>query len=202
MSATDREALEGRVREAVEAGAVDRATELVLEGHGGEIFRFLHALTGNPDTASQAFSLFAEGVWKSLPRFEWRSSLRTWCYVIARRAALTLRREGVKARVQVPLSDAISQLERQVRLQTLTLIREERKSRLAELRNALPEDDRALLLLRVDKELEWVDIARALSEVELDEAALKRESARLRKRFQLVKERLVEAGKKAGLIDG
>ena len=62
------------------------------------------------------------------------------------------------------------------------------KSRFAELRDALPDDDRELLVLRVDKALSFDEIVRVTSEpgIELAPADLKRESARLRKRFQLV----------------
>ena len=53
-------------------------------------------------------------------------------------------------------------------------------------------EDQELLLLRVDRELEFSEIAMILlSDGDSpDEAAVARESARLRKRFQLLKERL------------
>jgi len=52
-----------------------------------------------------------------------------------------------------------------------------------------------LLVLRVDKGLAWNDLARVMYAEDgplLDDEGLKREAARLRKRFQHVKERLLE----------
>src|SRR5438309_1153719 len=60
----------------------------------------------------------------------------------------------------------------------------------------------ALRLLRVDKQLAWADIARVmLAEGEAAaEAVVKRESARLRKRFELLKQKLLELGRREGLV--
>jgi RNA polymerase sigma-70 factor (ECF subfamily) len=51
-------------------------------------------------------------------------------------------------------------------------------------------------------ELAWIDLARILYEGEtpLDDETLKREAARLRKRFQLVKEKIYEMARKEGLV--
>ena len=83
----------------------------------------------------------------------------------------------------------------------------ERDSRFAlvALRDGLPDEDRMLLVLRVDRGLAWNDLARILSEEEgdraTDDASLAKEAARLRKRFQLVKERLREMAKREGLLE-
>ncbi|HEY4059502.1 MAG TPA: hypothetical protein VGM39_22945, partial [Kofleriaceae bacterium] len=67
------------------------------------------------------------------------------------------------------------------------------RNRVRELRETLPEEDQLLLVLRVERELEWRDLSRVMNpEQELDEEMLTRESARLRKRFQAVKDRLRE----------
>ena len=55
----------------------------------------------------------------------------------------------------------------------------------------------------VDRQLAWTELAQVLHEDEatsLVGEALKREAARLRKRFQLVKERLYEMGRREGLV--
>jgi hypothetical protein len=51
--------------------------------------------------------------------------------------------------------------------------------------------------LRIDRDLAWRDIAKILG---AEDDALDREAARLRKRFQFVKERLHALGKARGLI--
>jgi RNA polymerase sigma-70 factor (ECF subfamily) len=56
--------------------------------------------------------------------------------------------------------------------------------------------------LRVDRGLEWKELARIMlgDEATITGPLLERESRRLRKRFQHVKERLVAAGRRQGLI--
>lgn len=65
-----------------------------------------------------------------------------------------------------------------------------------------PEDDRVLLVLRLDRQLPWEEIAEVmLGEENPTRAALTKESARLRKRFQLLKEKLPEQVVASGLLD-
>jgi RNA polymerase sigma-70 factor (ECF subfamily) len=89
-----------------------------------------------------------------------------------------------------------------VRTQTKPYLRTEAKSKLAELRDSLPPEDRTLLVLRIDKGMEWKDLARVMlgEEADVSDAQLTKESQRLRKRFQLLKDRLVEQGRKEGLF--
>ncbi|MEO7328665.1 MAG: sigma-70 family RNA polymerase sigma factor [Minicystis sp.] len=175
-----------------------------MKGYGPEVFRFLLAWSGDEAAASEVFSLFAEGIWRGLGSFDWACSFRTWAFGVARRTSLRHRRDGGRrAAREIPLEhcSAISAIEEQVRSRTLSYLRTERRNRFAELRDALPPDDRALLLLRVDRKLAWNDCARAMHDGEqpLEDEALKREAARLRKRYQLVKEKLLEAGRREGL---
>jgi RNA polymerase sigma-70 factor, ECF subfamily len=98
----------------------------------------------------------------------------------------------------VGLSSAsqVMELAARLRTETLSVLRTANRTALERLRDELPEEDRELLVLRVDRELGWREIAIVLAESGNradrigDEAALTREAARLRKRFQLVTERL------------
>jgi RNA polymerase sigma-70 factor (ECF subfamily) len=208
MDQGEREELERTIRGRAEAKDFAGAATAALRAYGPEIFRFLVALYPREEEAAEVFSLFAEGVWRGLPRFAWECSFRTWAYAVARRTSLRYRRdEGRRARRQVALEELseLSAIEEHVRTETLSYLRTERRSRFAELRDGLPEDDRALLILRVDRGLGWNDLARAMhedDEAPLDAAALKKEAARLRKRFQLLKERLVAIGRSEGLLHG
>jgi RNA polymerase sigma-70 factor (ECF subfamily) len=75
------------------------------------------------------------------------------------------------------------------------------KVALTRLRDELPQEDRTLLVLRVDRGLPWEDLARVfLDEESPAEGDLRRESARLRKRYQLVKERLRVRAREVGLL--
>ena len=91
----------------------------------------------------------------------------------------------------------------EVRTTTAVHMRTEVKSRVAELRDSLAPEDRELLMLRVDRNLSWMDLATVLrgeDDAPLDGEGQKREAARLRKRFQIVKDRLREMARKQGLL--
>jgi RNA polymerase sigma-70 factor (ECF subfamily) len=197
---------EDAIREAFDAGDLARTATQTLEQYGPEVLGLLVALHRDRDEASDAFSVFSERLWASLPKFEWRCSMRTWVYMIARRVSHDVRRgEGRRAHRNVPLSSVVSRVAVQVRTRTLTMLRTETKTAIMKLRASLPEDDQTLLVLRVDRQLEWNELARVFLDVdgkedEADPDVLKREAARLRKRFQLVKERLLAMGREQGLV--
>jgi hypothetical protein len=74
----------------------------------------------------------------------------------------------------MPDSELLSQVALQVRTQTKPYLRTEAKSKLAELRDSLPDEDRTLLVLRIDKGMEWKDLARVMlgEEAEVSDAQL------------------------------
>jgi RNA polymerase sigma-70 factor (ECF subfamily) len=206
MDEQQRQALERDIRSRVAAGDCDGATTAALSGYGPEILRFLVAMHGNEAAASDAFSLFAEGVWRGIARFAWECSFRTWAYAVARRVSLRQRRdEGRHAAHRAPLGEdsVVLRIAADVRTRTLSFLRTERRDRFAELRDALPPEDRELLILRVDRQLAWNELVHALQGDDaepLTDERIKREAARLRKRFQLIKERLLAAGRRDGLL--
>jgi RNA polymerase sigma-70 factor, ECF subfamily len=202
--ATTGEAFEVDVRRLLDGGDPAAATSLVLRRLGPEILGMLVALHRDADEAADAFSLFAEKLWLTFSKFEGRCSVRTWSYVLARRAGHDVRRRerrhGRKAYAlsEVPEIEAIAE---RVRTATLTMLRTETKSKLVELRETLPEDDQLLLVLRVDRKLSWDALAFVFLDEGADAAALERECARLRKRYQLTKERLRALAVEHGLIE-
>ncbi len=192
---------EAAVRRQCEQGRAPEAVATALELYGAEVYGLLVGLCRGRDEADDAFSLFAEGLWQSLPTFEWKCSLRTWVYVIARRCASELQRKARRPHVALSEAGEVSALIARIRTETAPYRRTDVKSRLAELRASLPQDDQLLLVLRLDRELAWDDLARVFAGDDADAETLKRESARLRKRFQIVKDRLVELGRKEGLFN-
>jgi RNA polymerase sigma-70 factor (ECF subfamily) len=145
-------------------------------------------------------------VWRGLPSFAWESSVRTWVYAIARNSVRHRQRDAARRRRRVAnQTDSFFEgMVQKVRTETTPFLRTEKKTRLQALRDALPEEDRMLLVLRVDRGLAWNDVARVVSQDEgppLDAAAVAQEGARLRKRFQLVKDRLRELAKREGLTE-
>lgn len=196
--------VEREVRRLCEEGSVAAAAVAAIRAYGPEILGFLIAQHRSEQDANEVFSIWSERLFRGLPSFGWNSSLRTWTYTVARNASINFVRDRkVRARRELDArSGEIAAVEQQVRTGTPMYLRTEAKSKLAAIRDALPPEDRMLLVLRVDKRLEWKDLARVMlgEDGELTEAALAKESQRLRKRFQLLKEKLLEAGKRAGIL--
>lgn len=191
--------LESQIRTAWDAGDFARATTVALRGYGPEVLGFLVGVTHDHVRAEEAFSLFAEHLWQGMTRFEWKCSVRTWAYLLARNASTDLgRREARHQRSRVTLSASpAAEIAACVRTETMSLLRTEKRTRFQRLRDELPEEDRTVLVLRVDRDLAWRDIAVVLG---AEDTAIEREAARLRKRFQLVKDRLRALGKARGLV--
>jgi RNA polymerase sigma-70 factor (ECF subfamily) len=172
----------------------DRAhtVEEVLQDHGAEIFGWMLATLSSDTDAADAFSLFSEDLWKSLARHQGRCSMRTWCYMLARCAVSRVLEARAGGRT-VALSDApISGVAAQAREATLSYLRTDVKQRVRSLREQLDPDDQILLVLRVDKDLGWRDIAIVMFGDGAGEPELARHAARLRKRFERVKTQLRE----------
>jgi len=209
MDKDEAEQREADIRARWEARDLDAAATLALRRYGPEIFGFLLALHhGDEDEAADVFATFAEQLWRGLGRFGWQSSLRTWAYAIARHTSSSHRRAAQRwARRREPLSTtAAEKIAEQIRTETISYLQSQRKQAITELRKSLPPDDQQLLILRVDRDLPWLDLARVFltsepdAEREPSPEALNREAARLRKRFQIIKQRLLDMGKKRGLF--
>lgn len=203
MDDRGRAKIETDVRAACDRGDHAGAAACIVSKYGPEIFSFLAAFHRDDTEANDAFADFAEAVLRGLPTFAWQSTLRTWLYAVARNIARTRRRNEVRRRKRVGFAGAstLDGVVEQVRSDTAAYLRTEKRTRIQRLRDSLPEDDRMLLVLRVDRDLAWNDLASVLHDGPLDGPALTREVARLRKRFQLVKERLREMAKREGLVE-
>jgi RNA polymerase sigma-70 factor (ECF subfamily) len=181
------------------------AATLVLRSYGPEILGFLLARTRDEAAAEEAFAMFTEDLWRGLPRFEGRATVRVWAYTLARHAAVRLESSpGRRRKRNLPLDAAeeLSRLEHRLRTETARFLETEFKDRISALRARLSEEERTLLVLRVDRDLDWLDVARVFAGGEPTPASLKADAARLRKRFQLVKAKIREMAEKDGLIDG
>jgi RNA polymerase sigma-70 factor (ECF subfamily) len=190
------------VRARCEAGELDAATASAVEGYGEEIYSFLVARMDSEDRAADVFSQTCEDLWQSLRTFEWRCSLRTWFYRLARNAAVRYEKVPANDLARRQALSQIGDLADQVRSRTQLHLRSEVKDRFQELRSRLPTDDQMLLILRVDRALAWEDIVRILDdEVSEDDDALQRASARLRQKFPKLKDRLRELARSEGLLD-
>jgi RNA polymerase sigma-70 factor (ECF subfamily) len=200
----DRSATEQLIRDAFEAKDFEQAATLAVEHYGAELLGFLEGLTRDADAASEVFQQWSELFWRTLPSFEWRCSARTWAYKLARRAAHDHgRREQKHGRAQ-PLTDLsrLSVAVERVRSATTAYKRTDVKSQFQQLREQLSQEDQSLLTLRVDRGLQWHELAEIMlgDDASPTEQQLKAEAARLRKRFQLIRDRLRKLAQSAGLI--
>jgi RNA polymerase sigma-70 factor (ECF subfamily) len=192
MTPAARAALEVELAAKLAARDFAGAATLALRGYGAEIYSLLSSLHRAHHDADEAFSIFCEALWKGLPGFAGRSSFRTWAYTVARHASCRLRERDRGAREVLVTSSAFEEMALAVRTASRSRL-QRAQTQMQKLRETLPPDDQLLLILRVDRELDWKDLARVMNEDgTLDEAALARESARLRQRFQSIKERLRE----------
>src|SRR5262249_48750349 len=117
------ESREAFIRALCEKGDFDTASTEAIRLYGPEVFGFLLVLhAGDEDVASDVFSTFCENLWKSLGRFAWECSLRTWAYAVARNASHAERR-AARRRAQrlAPLSacPAVEEMAARVRTETL-----------------------------------------------------------------------------------
>lgn len=188
---------EAEVARLLSVGDVAGATTLALRTYGDELFAFLRSTLRAPHDPEDAFSVLSATLWRSLPTFEWRCSLRTWSYVLARRTVMRFLR-GARP-LELPLSEVseISRLVAEARATSLPTIAPIR-DRFGELRAKLEPDDQMLLVLRVDREMPWRDIAEVLADEGDD---VERLAASLRKRFERVKVRIRTLAREAGLAD-
>ncbi len=187
----------------MEQGDLRAAATLIIRELGGEVFAFLRGVLHDEGDADEVFAATSERLWRSLPAFEWRSSLRTWLYVIARneaaRFALGAKRRNVGRVPPAELENVVAA----VRTETISALRTAKRDKIRALWGELSVDDRTLLILRIDRDLEWIDIARIFltnDEQTCTDDELTREAARLRKRFQLIKRRLAQRAREEGLL--
>jgi RNA polymerase sigma-70 factor (ECF subfamily) len=200
---------EERIHSAFAQGDLEGAATALLEIYGGEIFGFLVIRLRNKELATEAFADFTEDLWRGLAGFRWMCSARAWAYTLARHAASrTIRQRRRRGAHVVSLSSAgpLSELAERVRSETGIALRTTTRNRIVELREQLPIGDQMLLMLRVNRGLPWLDIARIMARGSVDDAVelpterLTTEATRLRKRFQKAKEKLRRLATEAGLL--
>jgi RNA polymerase sigma-70 factor (ECF subfamily) len=194
-----RDDLEAEVAQFRASGDYKAAATRTIDGYGPEVLGFLDTVLNDHDVAREAFALACEDLWRSLPRFEGRSSMRTWFYVLARHAASRLRRASLRERRHTPLSEAPEWPARTSRSATEPHLRSSVRNGFAAIRNGLPERDRALLVLRVDRDMSWREIAEVFAPGATEPAA-QRVATKLRKRFQVLKATIRKRAQAAGLL--
>jgi RNA polymerase sigma-70 factor (ECF subfamily) len=193
-SAEEAAALEAEVARLRAAGDLAGAATAAIRGLGPAVLRDLRSLLRDEEDAAEAFSQFAENLWKGLPAFRGEAALRTWAYRLAWNAAQNLRDAAWRRKGRRLATGEASALADEVRTKTAVVVERQRQA-LEKLRAALPVEDQSLLVLRVDQGLSWAEVAEVLAEEgrPVDPGALM-------KRFERLKEKLAKLAKEQGLL--
>lgn len=187
--------VEARVQDLLARGDVRSAAAEAIRGVGPDVLRYLRAMLRDEADAADAFSLFAEGVWKGLGAFRGEASVRTWALRLAVHSAGKVRNEAWKRRVRRFDTGEASAIAASVR--TTSRVRAEVHSDgLEKLRQALSPQDQSLLVLRIDQRLSWTEIADVLAGSGAPVAV-----NTLCKRFERIKRRLALMAKEEGLLE-
>ena len=166
---------------------------LVMRELGPSVYGLLMTLLRKrEDAAEEAFSLFAENLWRYAPTYRGDGSLEAWVYALARNAAVTVTRDGWRKKGRRLATREAEKLAEDVRTRS-ALRRERQASVLEQLRDTLDLDEQLLLALRLDEKLSWEDVARVMSSdgPQVDSQAV-------RKRFERLKVRLGEEARRLG----
>lgn len=180
---------ETEIRAALAAADYEAATTLTIRVYGPELLAFLRSRLRELHYARDAFAWLAEDLWRGMPNFRGESSVRTWAYAIARNVIRRYLDRELRVRMQaVP----ISQVSRASALAVALPSQSGIDDRVARIRAQLDDEEQMLLALRVDKAMDWKDVAQVMlyEGVLSSEDDIKREAARLRKRFQILKDKL------------
>jgi RNA polymerase sigma-70 factor (ECF subfamily) len=191
MAATPEE----QVRALLSAGDQRAAATLALRAYGPKILGYLRSILRDDADAADAFSVFAENLWRGLDSWRGDASLRTWAFKLAWNAALNLRDEAWRRHGRRFHTGEASKLADEIRTKTVIRVERQRAS-LATLRAELSDEEQTLLVLRIDQSLAWEEIAEVLAT-----SGSKPDTAVLRKRFERLKERLGKLARERGLVD-
>lgn len=182
--------VEATIRQLLDRADRAGAARVAIEEYGPGILGYLVAILRNEEDGREAFGQFCEDLWRGLPGFRGEAAFRTWAYALAYHAAHRFARQPYRARMRRIATSEISSVAEQVQTSTVPRLR----SVAARLRERLDPDDQTLLILRVDREMAWDDVAHVLST-----QGRSVDSALLRKRFERLKQRLARMAEDAGL---
>jgi RNA polymerase sigma-70 factor, ECF subfamily len=194
---------EATIRMALVADERERAAHAIVTMYGTEILGFMTAKLRSADDAQEAYGMFSEDLWRGLPGFAFRGTVRAWVYTIARNAvtrhALSKERRPLR---NLPISqhEGAPALIASVRRSTAAHLRTDNKNRIRALRDRLSADDQTILMLYVDRGLSFGELAVVLGGAHLSATDLERAEVRLRKRFERIKHRLRDMAMAEGLL--
>jgi len=174
---------------------VEGAFEAHVREFGPRVMGYLVRVLGDEDDAADAYSLWAEDVWKGIEGLREAAAAKVWTYRIAWNAAARVRRQAWNKRRQRMATTMASRIAGEVLSRTPGAVERE-AAQLTLLREGLTPAEKSLLVLHVDRGLSWKEVAEVMAEEgeDVDEAAL-------RQRFTRLKRKLGVRARELGLID-
>jgi len=210
---------EERIAAPLARGDLDAAVTEVVKGYGPQILGYLRAVIRDPEDAAEVFSQFTEDLWKGLSGFRGECSVRVWSYKIAWHAASRFGRDPYRRRRDRLATSLASRLAQSI-LSSSNRMMERRSAEVERLREHLTPEEQSLLILRVDRQLSWREVAEVLEAGEPDDDGSDRggrggaggappatradgpvDEATLRKRFERLKGKLARLAREEGLLD-
>jgi RNA polymerase sigma-70 factor (ECF subfamily) len=188
---------EARCLEALDRGDHAGAATAVVREYGPQLLGYLCSVLRSEADAGEVFSMFSEDLWRGLPGFRRECPLRVWCYRLAWHAAARFLRDPYRGRGRRLETNELSRLVEEVRSSVFLGRDQARQATLDKLRAGLSPDERALLVLRLDRGLAWAEVALVLTE----EAGKPIDEPALRKRFERLKDKLAARAREEGLLE-
>ena len=141
---------------------------LLLERHRAPVIHFLYRMVQNPSVAEELAQEVFLRVYRSRATYEPTAKFTTWLFRITTHLALNWVRDGKKEKGQESLDQQlVDGIDRQVpdRQPTIEqeLLHEVKMTEVRQAIEALPAKQRAAVLMHKYEELEYAQIARALS---------------------------------------
>lgn len=183
----------GAVRRRVSDGDLRGGTEVAFAVYGPEVFGFLIGVIDDVDAAKDVYGEVVQRVRTEIDGFGWRSTLRVWLYALCRRELRDWRLRKRRAAIVPEAESAPAEVSHARRLPG-------RARALSKLRRTMTQEERELLILRIDRRLDWTELAQTA----LGEAAsigeLKEELKRTKARVGAILARLESVAVKEQLL--
>jgi RNA polymerase sigma-70 factor (ECF subfamily) len=194
---------EALLREHHAAGRHADVVTILISELGPHLLGFVRSRIRDDAVAEDAYAAFCLDLWRSMPSFRMQCSFEGWAYLLLRNTInRTLARVVRPRRQELGISQlsAFPELEAAARTTLSSANAPAAMDQFAALREQLDEDEQTLLVLRVDRDLAWKDVAQVFLGGEAEDAALEKEAAKLRQRFQALKVKLARMATDAGLL--
>lgn len=200
MARTRNDAAEEDVRRLVEHGDLDKAISAALRAYEPELRKWIKKLAG-AEATDDVFAVFCEDLWKGIEKFRWESSFQTWAYCLARNAAF--RHLKSRGREHMLGESMLLDLPHKELSQTQPWLRSEVRSGFTRLREQLTPEEQTMLVLRVEREMSWDEIARVTSSdgPSLSTAEIQKKAGAMRQHFKRLKTRLRKLAAQQGLLE-